>query len=513
MRWILCIGASLMAAGVALGQTTYHVAPPPAGNDANPGTAAAPFATIQRGAQAAQAGDTVVVAPGTYAGFNAVRSGAPGVPITFRGEPGAVIATAAAPHNGNNHRSRINLDSVSWIVIEGFEVVGTHDQRNSNEGIRLVAPPGFAGGDVVIRNCHVHHHGNRCIFSGHYNRITIEECLIHGAADEHGVYLSNSGDDHVIRRNVIHSNAAAGIHLNADASEGGDGVMTGLLVEANVIFNNAVGANYIDINGTPQTRPGGGSGINCDGVRDSRIVSNLLYGNHASGISLYRIDGLLGAGNNVVANNTVVQPSDGRWALNIQDDSSGNVLFNNILLNFHSFRGSIDISAASLPGLVSNRNIVMDRFMIGGASATLAGWRAATGQDADSVALPASAWPALFVDLAGDDYRLPPGSIARDAGIPALGGRAAPRTDAADERRPQGRAYDIGAHEHIPECPADWNGDGVPTSADISAFLSTWLMGAVAENGLGDFNGDGPVTSTDIAAFLTAWLEAVTQGC
>src|SRR5688572_19038301 len=132
--------------GPAAGQTTYHVAPPPVGSDASPGTPAAPFATIQRGAAAAQAGDTVLVAPGTYAGFNAVRSGAAGTPITFRGEAGAVISTAAAQYNGN-HRSRVNIDSFSWIVIEGFEVVGTSDQRNSNEGIRLVAPPGFAGGD------------------------------------------------------------------------------------------------------------------------------------------------------------------------------------------------------------------------------------------------------------------------------------------------------------------------------------------------------------------------------
>jgi hypothetical protein len=30
----------------------------------------------------------------------------------------------------------------------------------------------------------------------------------------------------------------------------------------------------------------GGSAINCDGVQDSLIRNNLLYGNHASGISL-----------------------------------------------------------------------------------------------------------------------------------------------------------------------------------------------------------------------------------
>mgnify|MGYP003418172734 CR=1 FL=1 len=40
---------------------------------------------------------------------------------------------------------------------------------------------------------------------------------------------------------------------------------------------------------------GGGSGINGDGLINSVIRNNLLYDNHASGISLYRIDGATGA--------------------------------------------------------------------------------------------------------------------------------------------------------------------------------------------------------------------------
>ena len=50
------------------------------------------------------------------------------------------------------------------------------------------------------------------------------------------------------------------------------------LVERNIIYENGVG---------------GGSGINCDGVSDSIFRNNLLYNNHASGISLYGIDGAM----------------------------------------------------------------------------------------------------------------------------------------------------------------------------------------------------------------------------
>ena len=61
-----------------------------------------------------------------------------------------------------------------------------------------------------------------------------------------------------------------------------------------------------------------------DGVQNSRIENNLIYSNHASGISLYQIDGGGSSKNNVVVNNTIYEANDARWALNIQDGSTGN---------------------------------------------------------------------------------------------------------------------------------------------------------------------------------------------
>ncbi len=185
---------------------------------------------------------------------------------------------------------------------------------------------------------------------------------------EHGIYVGNSGDRPVIRHNLIWGNNANGIHMNGDLSQGGDGIISGALVEGNIIHDNGVA---------------GGSGINCDGVQSSIIRNNLLYNNHASGISLYQIDGGQPARNNQILNNTIIEASDARWAINIQNASTGNIVLNNILYNLHSFRGSIDISADSLPGFVSDSNVVMDRFSTDGGSTrlTLAAWRSATGQD------------------------------------------------------------------------------------------------------------------------------------
>jgi hypothetical protein len=95
----------------------------------------------------------------------------------------------------------------------------------------------------------------------------------------------------VIRNNLVHDNHANGIHMNGDQSQGGDGIITGALVENNVIRGNGVG---------------GGSGINMDGVSDSVVRNNLVFDHHSSGISLYRIDGGAGSRNNLVVNNTFI---------------------------------------------------------------------------------------------------------------------------------------------------------------------------------------------------------------
>lgn len=513
-RFIAPLFAASFAFG-ALAQNTYHVAPPASGgSDSNPGTEALPWATLQHAANRVGPGDTVIVHAGTYAGFNVGTSGKPGAPITFRALEGVLIDTEAARFNGASHHARINLDTVAHIVIDGFEITGANDQRNSKAGIRMVAPPGSTedeAGFITVRNCHVHHNGEWGIFSGHVHRITVENNNVHDQYDEHGVYLSNSADNHVVRNNIIYNNSSQGFHCNADASQGGDGVITGVLVENNIIYNNAIGSTYIDGNGVERTSSGGGSAINFDGVRDSIIRNNVLYNNHASGISLYRIDGLLPSANNVVVNNTIINGSTAnpttRWCLNISDASTGNTVFNNIFLNYHSFRGSIFITTDSRPGFTSDYNIVMDRLAPdgdNGSVVSLQAWRAATGQDMHSIALPSGSWSQLFEDLGAWDLRLRKGSAGVNAGAPMLAGINAPALDAIGVPRPQGDAHDIGAYE-LPKgtaCRADFNADGDVTSQDFFDFLGVFFQSLPAA----DFNDDGAVNSQDFFDFLGAFF-------
>ena len=67
---------------------------------------------------------------------------------------------------------------------------------------------------------------------------------------------------------------------SAGISQGGSGITRGALIEDNVIYDNGFS---------------GGAAINLDGVQQSRIQNNLLYGNHATGIALFRQDGAAGS--------------------------------------------------------------------------------------------------------------------------------------------------------------------------------------------------------------------------
>jgi len=246
---------------------------------------------------------------------------------------------------------------------------------------------------------------------------------------EHGIYFSNSADHPIIRYNTCHHNNANGIHMNGDESMGGDGLITDATVEANIIYENGLA---------------GGSGINCDGVADSRIFNNLIYMNHASGISLYRIDASAGSYNTKVYNNTIVNASDGRWCLNINNGSYADTIYNNILINLHTWRGSIAIDSSSLSGFCSDYNIVVNRLSNDGGNTNmpLAQWQT-LGYDLNSFL--ADPLDSIFADWSNGDYHLRDSAQAIDTGTDLVS--AVVQYDLDGVIRPQGAGYDIGAYE------------------------------------------------------------------
>ncbi len=439
---------------------TYYVATN--GNNNNPGTAAQPWATLQKAVDAVAPGDVIVVRAGTYAGCRIGKSGTANLPITLKAEAGArpLINSLATT---NRHQSLIEVENfdlrVSYWIIDGFELSGAPrhgvDIRNADY--------------ITVQNCYSHNNGSTSvrgdgIFLGFSEHPTLQFNEL-SFNSEHGLYHSNSADYPTIRGNRLHHNANAGIHINGDLSQGGDGVISFGLIEKNVIWENGVG---------------GGSGINCDGLADSVIRNNLLYANHASGISLYAIDAAAGASRNQVLHNTIIQASNGRWCLNIPPSDgvaspTGNVAKNNIFIH-PGTRGSVTTYSAA--ALQSDYNIVVNRFSQddGNTFITLANWQAA-GQDQHSIV---STLEALFVDAVNNNYRLKVGSPALNAGtnlnVPE---------DADGVPRPQGPAADIGCYETVANSAthvsaASYRGATLAPEAIIAAFGSNLATGTLS---------------------------------
>lgn len=401
--------AILASAGQAFA-AGYFVSP--TGDDNAAGTAAAPWKTLQKAAGKVVAGDTVTVADGTYGGFLCDgKKGTAEARIVFKSANkwGAKITSKGVGASGEDF---VQLNSCSYVTVDGFEVTGA-----PRSGIAILGneDDGSDARDVIIQNNHSHHNGTKIagrhdgIFSGFALNLTIQDNEVHHAG-EHGIYVSNAGDNPIIRRNHVYVTGKNCAQINADLSTGGDGLISNWLIEGNVMHEC------------------GQLAFNLDGAIRGVMQNNLVYGSMKGGIALFQGDGAESSHSNLIVNNTFFIPEGTRAALQIAGGANNNVVFNNILIS-----KAAGMEIQDVTGLVHDYNFV---------SSYDGGSAAAHEAKPD----PAT----LFADAAAGKLTLAASSPALNAGVATLGGKSAPTVDIEGKARPAGTAHDRGAYETGP---------------------------------------------------------------
>lgn len=415
-------GASTTSGGSSTaGGTTYYVSPN--GDDSNPGTQSAPWATIQNAGTVVQPGDTVIVEAGTYDGaifgWDAppctddplcTVAGTAEAPITFEADPSAAAGSVVIGASNGENENGFDLEpGCDYVDIVGFTV---NDDGSADEGSGTITKAGIAisgctgnrvagntvngvsgiGGILVDTSVDVIVEGNTCT-------------NVQGTGTTgHGMYVSGSSVGVQVLDNLLYDNDYVGLHVNGDVSEGLPGVVTGLLIAGNVIYGN------------------GQNGINADGIESSTIENNVIYDNARNGIELYQIDAYGGSANNVIVNNTIDQsmvPTS--YALEVSACAYDN-----------QSSQPTPAGCQTSPYDTSTGNISFDDVLLGGAGAD-------SVVASDDLALASnltSESASLFVNAAGGDYTLAAGGAGFGTGVASFDGAAAP--DA-------GSGYDIGA--------------------------------------------------------------------
>ncbi len=412
--WLLLAAGSVHAADYAVS---------PQGSDGANGSPATPWKTLQKAADSVQAGDTVTVADGTYAGFQCDgKAGTAAARIVFRAEHprGAKITSAGV---GADSQDYVQLNSCSYVTVDGFEVSGA-----PRSGIAILGNQ-FTGADSrddLITNCYSHHNGGTSatgrhdgIFSGFALNLTIENNEI-SVTGEHGIYVSNAADNPIIRGNRVSDTGSNCIQINADLSTGGDGLISGWLIENNVVSGCK-----------------GSAAFNLDGAVSGVMRNNLAYGFAKGGITLFQGDGAQASHDNVLVNNTLVGPTATRAALQVADGADNNVIFNNILIS-----ADVGLEIQTVSGLFHDHNVI----------SSVTGGTLSANEFAATTA-------SLFV-APGSDHHLAPGSAALNAGVATFHQGAAPNVDLEGTTRPQGGEFDLGAYERSEGGPPSDAGAG-----------------------------------------------------
>jgi len=283
------------------------------GHDGNAGTINKPWKTLQHAADILEPGQTVEVREGIYTSSNytvlaITRSGDAAHWIKFKAYPGERPKIVVGMSNWQG----IEVKSASYIVLDGFEVIGHQDSVTLDKALaEMRHPTPYASSSgiaiesrdlsapvathIIIRNMLVHDHplGGISVMGADY--VTVEDNKVY----HNGLYSSYGG---------------SGISLFVPRNSDQNTRDYKLIVQRNVVWGNA---NLVPCGCWDYKAPTDGNGIILDTFDQnhyngrSLVINNVVYGNGGRGIHALHANDVDIAFNTTVGNSLIAGTGEG----------------------------------------------------------------------------------------------------------------------------------------------------------------------------------------------------------
>lgn len=411
---LLALGIFIAASGAA------HAAPgdiyyvDPAGNDANPGTEALPWATCQKAASTLTAGETAYFKSGTYSEF---YQGLPAIahkackPQNSGTATNPIVFSVAPGHEGNvlidqQHSARAGffMKGLQYVTIRGFEII------RANHGVETLVDSQSYG--IVIENNHIHDLYSTGSNMGGVKLDNCTSCIvryntIHDIRQNQGSGTHGQGvHSFSMDQTEIYGNTIYDVQWGVFFKRARSNSVWGVKVYQNVFYDMKTGVNI------------GISGATNAPYRNLEIYENVVY-NSGQGVTVEIQELNDSSSTGIKIWNNVFDVT--AYGLNINGMKDVQI-WNNIITDPGSFEIRTKLNSGSNPTEItySDFNLYVSTpqtFVLNHYHSTqrifnsLSAWTAGTGFDQNStINTP------MFIDQLARDYRLCDSSPAVGSG-------------------------------------------------------------------------------------------------